>query len=506
MHRRKPPYMRLTLAVAAVPLGVLAIVPVESAGLEHLATEPVVLGLLSAVLLLLLGVVVRFREYRIALERKAQALEKSELHIRLMGDNLPNVTTFQLTYSEAEGMRFSQLSKGYERVLGFGRAEALADARQVLDRVYEADVPLLEKTFRQSRDQLAPADFELRMLDANGKLKWLHVSAVPHCEGEVTCIWNGFMQDISVAKQNEDTLLAENRNFHNLFETIDDFLFVCDMNGRLVHANPAVERRLGYSREQLLEMSLFELYPEETRPAIYQMVARMQSEPSTTCGHALKSRHGDLLPVEMSVFHGSWQSRPCIFGVARDVASRQQAENALRESQQMLQLIMDTIPMSVFWKDKDSVYLGCNQAFIRECGFQEISDVVGKTPFDLFPQELALASIERDQEVIVANAPVFNVMQSQTCSDGTIGWREISKIPLRDELGEAVGVLGVWRDVTEQNRAEERLKRTLDDMERFNQLMRGRERRTLELKAEINTLLRELGRPKKYRTTTDGLS
>jgi len=65
--------------------------------------------------------------------------------------------------------------------------------------------------------------------------------------------------------------------------------------------------------------------------------------------------------------------------------------------------------------------------------------------------------------------------------------------------------LGIWRDITEQNRSEERLKRTLEDMERFNHLMRGRERRTLELKAEINSLLKELGQPIKYRTTLDDL-
>ena len=65
-------------------------------------------------------------------------------------------------------------------------------------------------------------------------------------------------------------------------------------------------------------------------------------------------------------------------------------------------------------------------------------------------------------------------------------------------------MLGVWRDVTEQNHAKERLKRTLEDMERFNQLMRGRERRTLELKGEINQLLKQLEQPPKYKTTTDG--
>lgn len=66
-------------------------------------------------------------------------------------------------------------------------------------------------------------------------------------------------------------------------------------------------------------------------------------------------------------------------------------------------------------------------------------------------------------------------------------------------------MLGIWRDVSEKNQAESRLKRTLEDMERFNQLMRGRERRTLELKAEINQLLKLLGQVPKYETTRDTL-
>jgi PAS domain S-box-containing protein len=277
------------------------------------------------------------------------------------------------------------------------------------------------------------------------------------------------------------------------------------MDGRLIHVNPSVVNRLEYTKDKLREMSIFELYPADSRGEIYRVVARMQTEQSTTCGEPLLAGDGNTIPVEMNVFQGTWKNKRAIFGVARDIARRQQTESALRESQNMLQLIMDTIPMAVFWKDKDSVYLGCNKTFIRECGFDSIDHVVGKTPFDLFDPELAPDVVERDQEVIANNQPFFNFLQSHTRLDGTTGWREISKIPLRNEEGRAVGVLGVWRDVTEQNLAEERLKRTLEDMERFNQLMRGRERRTLELKAEINGLLKALGQPKKYRTTTDDI-
>jgi PAS domain S-box-containing protein len=482
-----------------------SIIASPEGSLSHLASETVIITILASTVLLLLGILVRLRQLRIELELKSHALKKSEQHIRLMGDNLPNVTIFQLSYTKEKSFRFNYISKGYERALGFDRDQVMNDARLAYDHVYEEDIPLLQKTFLQSKDRLLPADFKFRVLDISGNLKWLYVSAVPHFDQEVL-IWDGFMQDISVNKHIEDALVEENRNFQNLFETIDDFLLVCDMNGQLIHTNPSVEMRLGYSRNDLKSMSIFELYAEDSRAEIYQVIARMQSEQSTTCGLPLQMGNGGIIPVEMNIFQGSWKNKKVIFGVARDIASRQRTESALRESQQMLQLIMDTIPMSVFWKDKDSVYLGCNKTFIRECGLESIDDVVGKTPFDLFTPLVAPEVIERDQTVIGTNQPLFNQLQSHTRSDGSIGWREISKIPLRDDEGRAVGVLGVWRDVTEKNLAEERLKRTLEDMERFNQLMRGRERRTLELKAEINHLLKALDKPRKYRTTTDDLA
>lgn len=505
-------YVRKTSSTRAalLPLiGLGSVLTVEAASLSgfmgdlsYLKSDEVIITLLASTVLLLFGVLIRLRQMRISLQRKSAALGKSERHIRLMGDNLPNVTIFQLTYTAKDSFRFSYLSKGYERTLGFERNHVIADAQLAYDHVYEEDLPLLIHAFKESQANLLPADFEIRVLDQAGELKWLNVSAVPHMDDEVL-IWDGFMQDISLNKNVEDALMEENRNFQNLFETIDDFLLICDMDGRLMHTNPSVKNRLEYTGEELESMSVFELYTETAKHEIYQVIARMQTELTTHTGTPLKTKSGNLIPVEMNVFQGYWKNKKAIFGVARDIAGRQQTENALRESQQMLQLIMDTIPMSVFWKDKDSIYLGCNKTFIRECGFETYEDIVGNSPYDLFSPDDAVGIIGRDQDVIRNNHPLFHFTQSHARPDGSIGWREISKIPLRDDEGKAVGVLGVWRDVTEQNRAEERLKRTLEDMERFNQLMRGRERRTLELKAEINSLLKQLGQTKKYRTTTD---
>lgn len=459
--------------------------------------------LFAAGVLIIAALLLWVKQLRTALSEKSEALEKSMNHIELMGDHLPNVTIFQLVQSGDGSYSFSHLSQGCELILGLDHDRILADARLVYDHVYEDDLPNLNTALEASRSG-TPIQLELRMLDKKGNLKWLYISAVPnHEEGRL--IWDGLIQDISLNKRVEDALIEENRNFQNLFETIDDLLLVCDLDGRLMHANPSVGKRLNYSRDELREMSIFELYPQEARDEIYRIMAYMQTERSTTANIPLQTKNGGSIPVEMSIFQGFWKNRKAVFGVARDIAGRQQTENALRESQRMLQLIMDSIPMSVFWKDKDSIYLGCNKTFIRECGLESLDDVVGQTPYDLFDPKQALTVVERDQDVIRNNHPLYNFTQSHARADGSIGWREISKIPLRDEEGRAVGVLDVWRDVTEQNRAEERLKRTLEDMERFNQLMRGRERRTLELKAEVNVLLQQLGQFKKYRTTTEDL-
>lgn len=484
-------------------VAVLASAPVGH--LSHLATETVLITILASTILLLFGVLMRLRHYRIHLERESQALKQSENYLRLMGDNLPSMTIFQLVYFDDGTFRFMYMSKGYERILGFNCHDALDDAQEVFDHVYEADIPALHQTFVSGRDELAPADIEIRALDAKGYLKWLKINAIPRRD-PTGLVWDGFMQDISSVKNNEAVIVEENRNFQNLFHTIDDFLLISDMDGRLIHTNPAVAERLGYTPDELQTMSLFELYPQEARAEAYQVVARMQSEPSLISGLPLQAKNGTVIAVETNIFQGAWKNQQAIFGVARDIGRHQQIENALRESQSMLQLIIDTIPMSVFWKDKDSIYLGSNKTFIDECGLNSMDQVVGKTPYDLFETALAQKVIERDQKVISTNQALFNLKESHTRRDGSIGWREISLIPMRDETDRAVGVLGVWRDVSEKDRAEERLKRTLEDMERFNQLMRGRERRTLELKAEINQLLKRLGQSPKYETTTESLS
>jgi len=125
-------------------------------------------------------------------------------------------------------------------------------------------------------------------------------------------------------------------------------------------------------------------------------------------------------------------------------------------SLEMFQTVIDTLPFCVFWKDKDSVGLGCNQALAEVAGLNSVQEYVGKTDYDLpWTTEEAEFFIECDQRVIKSNKAELSIIESQKQADGHVAWLETSKIPLTNSDGEVVGILGVFHDITERKKTEE---------------------------------------------------
>jgi len=149
------------------------------------------------------------------------------------------------------------------------------------------------------------------------------------------------------------------------------------------------------------------------------------------------------------------------------IAERQSAEaeraNLIREAaeqkhQAMLRSVLDTIPQFVFWKDKNGVYLGCNQVFANTVGLSRPDEIVGKTDFDLpWPRAEAEAYRAEDASVLSTNVPKLHITEQVERADGTRFWADTSKLPLLDENGNVYGVLGVYEDITERKRIETEL-------------------------------------------------
>lgn len=139
----------------------------------------------------------------------------------------------------------------------------------------------------------------------------------------------------------------------------------------------------------------------------------------------------------------------------QDVVERREIEHQLQTSQQLLQLVMDNIPQAIFWKDRQSTYLGSNRIFARTGGFEDPAELIGKTDFDL-PWTLAEAEWYRhcDRQVMDTDAPQYRIVETQMQADGRQVWLETNKVPLHDANGGVVGILGTFEDITERKEAE----------------------------------------------------
>jgi len=149
------------------------------------------------------------------------------------------------------------------------------------------------------------------------------------------------------------------------------------------------------------------------------------------------------------------------------VASLEQKTDELDESRLLLRNVIDTVPMRVFWKDRDSRYLGCNPAFARDAGRTHPHEIVGTDDASLGWADQADLYRADDRHVMETGVARIDYEEPQTTPDGRRIWLRTSKVPLRNPRGDVVGVLGVYTDVTEDKRAREELnlyRRRLEEM------------------------------------------
>jgi two-component system sensor histidine kinase/response regulator len=131
----------------------------------------------------------------------------------------------------------------------------------------------------------------------------------------------------------------------------------------------------------------------------------------------------------------------------------------LAKAHGLLQQVVDTAPIRVFWKDRDSRYLGCNPAFARDAGKQTPAELIGLD--DHAMGWAAQADLYRadDQQVMDTGQQRLAYEEPQTTPDGRTIWLRTSKVPLRDGAGNVIGVLGIYEDITGSKHAEQELER-----------------------------------------------
>jgi PAS domain S-box-containing protein len=269
----------------------------------------------------------------------------------------------------------------------------------------------------------------------------------------------------------EGRLAASEERFTTAIEAMVDgfaiFVAVRNASGKIVDfridfLNDAACRILGVSRDQILGSNMVKLFPSHDPRSFGRLVRVVEAGEPFSMDNVL---YDWPPPAPKNPSSRAFDCRASRLedGFAltfRDVTDRKHAEDELFASKEMLGLVLDTIPQRVFWKDTNSVFVGCNVAFAANLGLGDPSELIGKTDFDLNgPVEAELYRAD-DRRVMASGVPKVDYEEPHTRPDGSPGWARTSKVPLTDADGEVVGLLGTYEDITDRKRAEDSLERS----------------------------------------------
>jgi diguanylate cyclase (GGDEF)-like protein/PAS domain S-box-containing protein len=252
-----------------------------------------------------------------------------------------------------------------------------------------------------------------------------------------------------------------NERFRDLFDAHPVPMWIVEAaTYRFVAVNPAALAHYGYNELEFLSMSVRDLHADGDFDRFATLLARHTGNQPRQTGAQRpagvwrhKRRDGSQVSADISSHALTYSGHPGIFMLANDVTDRINAETEARRSKQMLESLIDNIPQRIFWKDRESRYLGCNSAFARDANLASKEQVVGMTDAELPWWRSAVQLREDDCRVIATGEPLMN-LECDVERDSEVRASITSKMPLLDGAGRIIGVLGSYDDTTERKRAE----------------------------------------------------
>ncbi len=254
--------------------------------------------------------------------------------------------------------------------------------------------------------------------------------------------------------------LNRESTLEKLFNLSLDMLCVANTDGYFQLVNAAFETTLGYSMQELLDTPYLEfVHPDDKTATLEAAQQLLAGEPLICFENRYRCKDGAYKWLE-------WTCTPVtdgglLYAVARDISAHNALQQALASQHDLLDNILTNVPASIFWKDRNSVYLGVNNRFARDTGCQDPQEIIGKTDHELaWTREQADFYRACDRQVMDSGKAMLNIEESQRQADGKEIHLLTSKVPLLDAAGHVSGMLGIYVDISKLKQAENTLRKS----------------------------------------------
>ena len=365
-----------------------------------------------------------------------------------------------------ENQNISMFNQGAEKIFGYQASEVLGKSLDLL-------LPERHKTNHQNYVHQFSTDTQISRLMANRRQIWglrkdgtefPAAASISKLELQKETILTAIISDITeeIEAENKLKTALQKLNFH--VENTPLGVIEWDNEFRLQRWSQQAEKIFGWQADEVIGLKANDwefIFPEDLEKCHAIMQQLQQGNlPRNTCTNRNYTKDKKVINCEWynSAFFDEKGNLISILSLILDVNERIKAQTELELSQQKLQLIINTIPQSVFWKNQDLVYQGCNYSFAHRAGFKSPEEIVGKTDYDLpGNQEYFEHYRQIDRQIIESNRPRCQIIEPQLTTEGQQRWLQTSKVPIQNQDGEIIGILGSYEDITERIKAQEKL-------------------------------------------------
>jgi len=351
-----------------------------------------------------------------------------------------------------------------EKVIGKDKRKLI---KENIQNIFEEPDEFTRKVFATYDNNTYIENFECHVLSSGKREdRWLEHWSQPiksgvYAGGRVEHYYN-----ITERKQAEKALKESEVKYHSLFENTGTATLVFEDDMTISMVNSQAEILSGYSKNEIenkMKWTKFVVPEDLEKMKKYHFARRKAGEtPPTQYEFRMINRKGKIKDIFLKI--GMIPHTKKSIASLMDITERKKAEQNIKSAKDELQMIMDSVPVIIFYKDIEGRIIRANRTLADSLKVP-IKDIVGKTTEKLFPREQAENMRKDDQEVIISGKPKRNIIQPYT-TPGGLRWLLSDKIPYRDKKGKVTGVIVLAKDITVQRKSEQELQQTLQKLKK----------------------------------------
>jgi diguanylate cyclase (GGDEF)-like protein/PAS domain S-box-containing protein len=402
------------------------------------------------------GVILDVTDKKLAkqeLEVREEALKVSETRYRQLFENANDV----IYVHDLEG-RYMSINKAAERIFGYTQEEALEmNMTEITAPEYHSLIrhKLKKKLIGESGQTV----YEIDCLTKDGGRVALEINSSIITKDGTPIAVQGIARDVTERKQAQEIIRKNEERYRDLFENANDLIYTHDLDGNFTSLNRAGEIVTGYTREEALKMNLAQVVAPEFLEAAKTMTARKVSDSKpTTYELEIVSKQGDRVTLELSTRLIVSGGLPVgVQGIARDITARRKAEVSLHNTVSLFASTFESTADGIVVMGLDRSIVTCNKKFAAmwNVDAQTIARRDGKALVEHILDQVKDREGSRDSIDRLYADPMSTAAELMELKDGRI-YERYSQPQFLE--GEPVGRVCCFRDITERNQAEEKLR------------------------------------------------